>query len=86
MQALKLFNSGDTKGQKNTQGGFLGLAMAEASKLFDDNAKKDRVKQGTTKESVIQQAGEFALKLYLKSQAKESGAGGLVDLASKFLK
>ncbi|KAL2756583.1 hypothetical protein ACRALDRAFT_1062314 [Sodiomyces alcalophilus JCM 7366] len=86
MQALKLFNSGDTKGQKNTQGGFLGLAMAEASKLFDDNAKSGRVKQGTTKEGVIQQAGEIALKLFFKSQAKDAGAGGLVNLASKFLK
>lgn len=33
MQALKLFNSGETKGQKDTQGGFLALAMAQASKV-----------------------------------------------------
>ncbi|ROT39536.1 hypothetical protein SODALDRAFT_331653 [Sodiomyces alkalinus F11] len=86
MQALKRFNSGEVKGQKDTQGGFLALAMAEGSKLFDDSAKDGRVKQGTTKEGVIQQAGEMALKLFFKSQVKQGGAGGLVDMASKFLK
>lgn len=33
MQALKLFSSGDTGGQKQSQGGFAGLAMAEASRV-----------------------------------------------------
>ncbi|KAK1458854.1 hypothetical protein CCUS01_09108 [Colletotrichum cuscutae] len=31
MQALKMFSSGQTGGQKQSQGGFAGLAMAEAS-------------------------------------------------------
>lgn len=33
MQALKMFSSGDTGGQKQSQGGFMGLAMAEASRV-----------------------------------------------------
>lgn len=99
MHAMKLFNSGETT-QKNTQGGFLALAMAEASKLFDDKAKKGQVAEGTSKQGVIQQAGEYAMKMYFKSQGGgaggaggaaggaggSGGAGGLVDMASKFLK
>ncbi|KAL9948585.1 hypothetical protein D7B24_000931 [Verticillium nonalfalfae] len=84
LQALKLFNSGETKGQKDTQGGFLALAMAEASKLFDDKAGRGEVEQGTSKQSVVQQAGEVAMKLYFKNQAEQQG--GLVGMASKFLK
>lgn len=33
MQALKLFNKGETKSSSNSQGAFLGLAMSEASKV-----------------------------------------------------
>ncbi|KAJ0351381.1 hypothetical protein COL154_004773 [Colletotrichum chrysophilum] len=33
MQALKMFSSGETGGQKQSQGGFMGLAMAEASRV-----------------------------------------------------
>ncbi|KAM0284268.1 hypothetical protein ACHAQH_002059 [Verticillium albo-atrum] len=84
MQALKLFNSGETKGQKDTQGGFLALAMAEASKLFDEKDKKGEVEQGTSKQSVVQQAGEVAMKMYFKNQAEQQG--GLMGMASKFLK
>ncbi|KAF3342482.1 hypothetical protein VdG2_09442 [Verticillium dahliae VDG2] len=84
LRALKLFNSGETGGQKDTQGGFLALAMAEASKLFDDKAGRGEVEQGTSKQSVVQQAGEVAMKLYFKNQAEQQG--GLVGMASKFLK
>ncbi|RXG49555.1 hypothetical protein VDGE_06867 [Verticillium dahliae] len=84
LRALKLFNSGETGGQKDTQGGFLALAMAEASKLFDDKADRGEVEQGTSKQSVVQQAGEVAMKLYFKNQAEQQG--GLVGMASKFLK
>lgn len=86
MQALKLFNSGETKGQKDTQGGFLALAMAEASKLFDDKQKEGKVQEGTSKQGVIQQAGEIAMKLYMKSQLQKQGGDGLASLAGKFLK
>lgn len=33
MQALKLFNKGETKSSSSSQSAFLGLAMAEASKV-----------------------------------------------------
>ncbi|RBQ71755.1 hypothetical protein VDGD_06867 [Verticillium dahliae] len=58
--------------------------MAEASKLFDDKAGRGEVEQGTSKQSVVQQAGEVAMKLYFKNQAEQQG--GLVGMASKFLK
>lgn len=53
------------------------------AQLFDDKAAKGNVKSGTDKQSVIQQAGEVAMKFYLKSQGQQ--AGGLAGLASKFL-
>lgn len=109
LQALKLFNSGET-GEKQSKGAFLGLAMSEASKvsppwhillhplcvlvqrrssanthlqLFDDKASKGKVSSGASKEGVIQKAGEFAMKMYLKSQGEQQG--GLMGLASKFM-
>lgn len=36
------------------------------------------------KESVVQQAGEMAMKMYFKSQGGGGGASGLLGLASKF--
>ncbi|KAH8174484.1 PAS fold domain-containing protein [Sarocladium implicatum] len=82
VQALKLWNQGEA-GNKQDKGSFLGLAMSEASKLFDDKAAKGDVKSGTDKQSVIQQAGEVAMKLFLKGQGQQQG--GLAGLASKFL-
>lgn len=50
---------------------------------------------GASKEGAIQQAGEMALKFYLKSQfgggggaasGGSSGIGGLLNMASKFMK
>ncbi|KAI8275431.1 hypothetical protein K4K60_008682 [Colletotrichum sp. SAR11_57] len=83
MQALKMFSSGETGGQKQSQGGFMGLAMAEASRLFDQRQSQGKVAEGTSKESAIQQAGEMALKMYFKSQGEQKG--GFMGLASKFL-
>lgn len=90
VQALKLFNQGGS-GQKETQGGFVALALAEASKLFDDKEKEGKLQEGTTKQGVVREAGEIALKLFLKNQAGGGsggggGAGGLADLAGKFFK
>lgn len=89
MQALKMFSGG---GSGNSQGGnsqnaFLGMAMAEAGKLFDQQSSQGNVASGATKESAIQQAGEMALKFYMQSQGSSggSGASGLLGLASKFL-
>lgn len=52
--------------------------------LFDDKASQGKVSSDTSKESTIQQAAEVALKLFLKSKGEDSG--GLLSLASKFLK
>lgn len=91
MQALKMFTSGQAGGS-NSQSQLIGLAMGEASKLFDSQASQGRVASGSSKESAVKQAGEMALKMYLKSQggggaggASAGGAGGLLDIARKFL-
>lgn len=117
MQALKKFNSGEEdQASGKSEGKFLALAMAEASKvrlypkptpfssihplslsrrngantaqLFDGRSSKNGVASGTNKDDVIKQAGEMALKMYVKSQVGGSGggSGGFAGLASKFLK
>ncbi len=88
IQALKMFSgggSGNTQ-QGNSQNAFIGMAMAEASKLFDNQSQQGNT-SGASKESTIQQAGEMALKMYMKSQGGGSGGGAssLLGLASKFL-
>ncbi|KAI0976611.1 hypothetical protein F4678DRAFT_413908 [Xylaria arbuscula] len=88
MQALKLFTSGASgnTAQTSGQGAFVGLAMAEASKLFDQKASQGKVSGDSSKESAVMQAGEMALKMYMKSQGGSSSSGsGLLGLASKFL-
>ena len=68
----------------------VGAQNPDTSQLFDDKASKDKVASGTKKDDVVKQAGEMALKLFLKSQTGQpSQAGGssdLMGLASKFLK
>merc|ERR1712230_23908 len=90
MQALKMFSgggSGNTQ-QGNSQNAFVGMAMAEASKLFDNQSSQGNV-ANASKESTVQKAGEMALKMYMKSQIQggggSSGASGLLSMASKFL-
>jgi hypothetical protein len=89
MQALKMFTGGGGGGGSggNSQNAFVGLAMAQAGKLFDEQSGQGNVQGGTDKQSVITQAGEMALKMYMKSQGGGGGggAGGLMNLASKFL-
>ncbi|RYP17911.1 hypothetical protein DL765_004230 [Monosporascus sp. GIB2] len=94
MQALKIFSSG--KSENQSQGALIGLAMAEASKLFDQKSSQGKVSGETSKESAVTKAGEMALKFYLKSQGSNSGGSGgggsdskmsgLLGLASKFIK
>ncbi|KAK3309525.1 uncharacterized protein B0T15DRAFT_515716 [Chaetomium strumarium] len=93
MQALKLFTSGET-GASSAQGSqsqsaFVGLAMAQAAKLFDAQASQGKVAPEADKQSVVMKAGEMALKMYLKSHGSQAGgsagAGGLLSLASKFM-
>jgi len=89
MQAMKMFTGG-SGGQFSSGGGqnqFIGMAMAQASKLFEQQSAQGNVAAGASKESVVQQAGEMALKMYMKSQMSggSSGASGLMNMASKFL-
>jgi len=87
MQALKMSTggqSGDSSGG-NSQNAFIGMAMGQASKLFDQQSSQGSVAPGASKESAIQQAGEMALKMYMQSQGGSGGSSGLMGLASKFL-
>ncbi|KAI0443234.1 ClpP/crotonase [Xylaria telfairii] len=70
MQALKMFTGGESGNTSKTssQGAFVALAMAEASKLFDKKASQGKVSSDSSKESAVMQAGEMALKMYMKSQ------------------
>lgn len=83
MQALKMFTGGGGGSSGGAQSEFIGLAMSEASKLFEQQSSQGNVSSGASKESAVQQAGEMALKMYMKSQGQSSG--GLMSLASKFM-
>lgn len=93
LQALKMFTGGGSGSSSGGSGGkseFIGLAMAEASKLFEQQQAAGKVSADTSKESAVQQAGEMALKMYLKSKTGAGGegggsSGGLLSLASKFM-
>lgn len=91
LQALKMFTGSGSSGG-STKSEFIGLAMAEASKLFEQQQAAGKVSSDTSKESAVQQAGEMALKMYLKSKTGAGGEGGgggsssgLLSLASKFM-
>ena len=87
MQALKMFTGGGSGGQSggSSQNDFIGMAMGQASKLFDQQSSQGNVASGSNKQSAVQKAGEMALKMYMKNQGGSSGASGLMSLASKFL-
>ncbi|GAD94252.1 hypothetical protein AFUA_8G05650 [Paecilomyces variotii No. 5] len=91
VQALKTFTQGGSGGSGLGGGGdeksqLIGMAMAQASKLWDQqggNASGD-------KQSAVNSAAEMALKMYLKNQGGSGlggtgGPSGLLGLASKFL-
>lgn len=65
MQALKMFSGGGSGNTQagNSQNAFVGMAMGQASKLFDQQAASGNVPSGANKESVVQQAAEAALKM-----------------------
>jgi hypothetical protein len=85
MQALKMFSGGQSGSSSggNSQNAFIGLAMGEASKLFDSQSAQGNISSSASKESAVQKAGEMALKMYMQSQG--GGSSGLMGLASKFL-
>ncbi|KAI4861969.1 hypothetical protein F4820DRAFT_431918 [Hypoxylon rubiginosum] len=89
MQALKMFSGGQSGNTQETssQSAFVGLAMAEASKLFDQKASQGKVSSDSSKNTAVMKAGEMALKMYMKSQGGSSGSSSssLLGLASKFL-
>ncbi|KAL4861302.1 hypothetical protein BDV12DRAFT_69774 [Aspergillus spectabilis] len=90
LQALKLFNqgSGQETGGGKDKNAFIGLAMAQAGRMWEEKAGKGEA--DGDKQSAVNSAAEMAFKLYLKSQMSGSegtgGPGGLTSLASKFLK
>ena len=59
------------------------MAFKEASNLFDKQNSQGNVQSGVDKQSVINSAGKYALKMYLKNQG--GGSGGLLSMASKFM-
>ncbi|KAI2471362.1 hypothetical protein F4781DRAFT_429478 [Annulohypoxylon bovei var. microspora] len=89
MQALKMFSGGQSGSshESNSQSAFVGMAMAEASKLFDQKASQGKVSSDSSKETAVMKAGEMALKMYLKSNGggASSSGSGILGLASKFL-
>jgi len=94
MQALKMFSGGQGGGQSGGGGGgggaqnqFIGMAMAQASQLFDQQSAAGNTHPSATKENAVAQAAQTALKMYMKSQmgGGGSGGGGLMSLASKFM-
>jgi hypothetical protein len=88
MQALKMFSGG----QGGSSGGgsqnqFIGMAMAQASQLFDQQSAAGNTHPSATKESAVSSAAQMALKMYMKSEMGGGGGGasGLMGMASKFL-
>lgn len=96
MQALKMFTGGKEDHGKGGQNQFIGMAMGQAAQLFDEQSGKGNTASGATKQDAIAQAAQMAFKFYMKSEMGGGGAsggsssgggvGGLMNLASKFLK
>lgn len=91
IQALKMFagqGSKEEEPKSQSSSAFVAIAMSEASKLFDAKSSQGKVADDANKESAVMQAGELALKMYLKSQgggAQSGGTAGLLSMASKFM-
>ncbi|KAM5468121.1 hypothetical protein MferCBS49748_003649 [Microsporum ferrugineum] len=84
MQALKMFmNDGNkNQGQNQSQGGgdqnkLIGMAMAQAGKMWEQKNQEGRV--DTDKQTAVNMAAQYALKMYLKGQmgGGSTGMGGL---------
>ncbi|KAI1905769.1 hypothetical protein LOZ12_006620 [Ophidiomyces ophidiicola] len=81
LQALKMFMGGEDK-QKSSSGGggagdqnkLIGLAMAQAGKLWDQQNKQGNV--ATDKQSAVNSAAAMAMKMYMKNQMSGGGGGG----------
>lgn len=85
LQAFKNFTQGGgASSGGNTQSKLIGLAMGEASKLFDSQGAA-----GGSKQDAVNGAAQMAMKLLLKSQmssfiggGNSGGLGGLAGLVS----
>ncbi|KAI9765120.1 MAG: hypothetical protein M1840_007827 [Geoglossum simile] len=82
MNALKTFTSGGGA-EGNSQGAFIGHAMAQAGKLFDEQDSAGNVAPSANKQDAINQAAHMAYKLYSKSGS--GGGGGPGGLLGKLL-
>ncbi|EFR05321.1 hypothetical protein MGYG_08332 [Nannizzia gypsea CBS 118893] len=88
MQALKMFMNKDQKqGQSQKQSGgdqnqLIGMAMAQAGKMWEQKNQEGRV--NTDKQTAVNMAAEYALKMYIKGQlgGGSGGMGGLGGLGS----
>jgi hypothetical protein len=95
MQALKMFTGGGAGGGEmgshgpgnNSQSQFIGMAMAQAGKVFDQQNGQGNVAAGADKQSAVNTAAKLALQMYMKSEGKGGGGGpgGLLGLASKYM-
>ncbi|GAO50772.1 hypothetical protein SAICODRAFT_23544 [Saitoella complicata NRRL Y-17804] len=96
LQTMKMLMGGGSGGSSmggmggmggQSQSSFVGMAMAQAAKLFDNNAAQGNVAGGANKQDAISQAAKTAMKLYMKSQMSGgSGAGGgLMSMLGKFM-
>lgn len=93
MQALKMYQSGSSDDAKGGQNKFIGMAMGQAAQLFDKQQSQGKTDPGATKQEAIAQAAQMALKFYLQGNASGGGSGassgslgGLLNMASKFMK
>jgi hypothetical protein len=83
MQALKMFTGGQGGSGGNQQNAFIGMAMSQAAKLFDQQSAAGNTHPSASKQDAISSAAQTALQMYMKSQM--GSAGGLMGMASKFL-
>ncbi|KAL8711270.1 MAG: hypothetical protein Q9225_007139, partial [Loekoesia sp. 1 TL-2023] len=81
MQALKMFTGGGGQQQEQhhqgggggSQNAFIGMAMGQASKLFDQQSQQGNVDPRADKQSVVNDAAKMAFKMYMKSQMQGGG-------------
>ena len=96
MQALKMFGGG--QGSSGSAGGggggggqnaFVGMAMGQAAKLFDQQSSQGNTHPDATKQDAIAQAGQMAMQMFMKSEMGGGGGGGgmgsLLGMAGKFM-
>lgn len=71
----------------SSQNAFMGMAMSQAAKLFDQQSASGNVASGASKQDAVSSAAQMALKMFMKSEmgGSSGGSGGLMSLASKFL-